>query len=178
MSPFNLCFSLLSLILISSSNALKTRGYTPTTRYTNPLLAQHPPLTHPTTHITQYLKGQNTARAAIGLPLLAWDQKLAGYAQWWANQRRGDCALKHSNGPYGENIFWGSYAGYTPEFAVQNWVIERKWYNYYSNSCGYGEDCGHYTQIVWRNTRRVGCAKMSSDEEVEQSEEGDSQIQC
>ncbi|KAL9242257.1 hypothetical protein vseg_016276 [Gypsophila vaccaria] len=145
MSSINMQFSFLFLILISTSHTSKTSAYTPTRATTS--------------HIAQYLKGQNAARAAIGLPHLKWDSKLAAYAQWWANQRRGDCALKHSNGPYGENIFWGSSVGYTPSFAVQNWVIEKKWYDYYSNSCRYEEDCGHYTQIVWRNTRRVGCAK-------------------
>ena len=34
---------------------------------------------------------------------------------------------------------------------------ERSNYSYDSNSCAPGEDCGHYTHIVWRDTREVGC---------------------
>ncbi|KAJ4823769.1 Cuticle-degrading protease [Turnera subulata] len=91
---------------------------------------------------------------------LVWDARLAGYAQWYANQRRYDCALRHSNGPYGENIFWGSGSAWTPAQAVAAWLAERRWYNYRSNSCSGDRDCGHYTQIVWRNTRRIGCARV------------------
>ncbi|XP_030443261.2 pathogenesis-related protein PR-1-like [Syzygium oleosum] len=106
----------------------------------------------------QFLAPQNAARAAIQMPPLAWDLRLASYADWWAGQRQRDCALMHSNGPYGENIFWGSGTGWNPGQAVAAWVSERRWYDYRSNGCARGQMCGHYTQIVWRSTRRVGCA--------------------
>lgn len=111
--------------------------------------------------IYQFLAPQNAARSALGMSPLVWDQNLARYAQWYANQRRSDCELKHSNGAYGENIFWGSGNGWTPAEAAAAWVAERRWYNYRSNSCGGGQECGHYTQIVWRTTRRVGCARVN-----------------
>ncbi|KAJ8616557.1 hypothetical protein MRB53_035929 [Persea americana] len=57
--------------------------------------------------ITQFLNPQNEVRARHGLPLLKWDFKLAKFAKWYANQRRSDCALIHSSGDLGENIFWG-----------------------------------------------------------------------
>lgn len=110
--------------------------------------------------VNQFLAPQNAARAALGMSPLAWDANLVKYARWYANQRRSDCALIHSNGPYGENIFWGSGTGWTPAQAATAWVMERKWYNYWSNSCAWGQKCGHYTQIVWRDTRRVGCARV------------------
>lgn len=109
----------------------------------------------------QFLDPQNAARAAVRMPALVWDDKLAYYAQQYANQRRFDCALRHSNGPYGENIFWGSGNGWTPSQAVAAWVAEKKWYNYWSNSCSGNQECGHYTQIVWRKTRRIGCARVT-----------------
>ncbi|PIN01050.1 Defense-related protein containing SCP domain [Handroanthus impetiginosus] len=112
------------------------------------------------TEIRQFLGSQNAARAALRLPRLVWDAKIAKYAAWYANQRRVDCALEHSNGPYGENIFWGSGDDWSPAQASAAWVAERREYNYRSNSCAYGQDCGHYTQIVWRETRRIGCAKV------------------
>lgn len=110
---------------------------------------------------SRFLSPQNTARSALRMKPLVWDKRLARFAQWYANQRRYDCALRHSNGPYGENIFWGSGNGWTPEEAVTAWVSERKWYNYWSNSCSRGQQCGHYTQIVWSSTRRVGCARVT-----------------
>ncbi|KAL3535339.1 hypothetical protein ACH5RR_003800 [Cinchona calisaya] len=111
--------------------------------------------------VNQFLAAQNAARTALRMRPLMWDANLAKYAQWYANQRRYDCALRHSNGPYGENIFWGSGIGWTPAQAAADWVVERKWYNYWSNSCAPGKECGHYTQIVWRDTTRIGCARVT-----------------
>uniref|UniRef100_A0A0D3FBD2 SCP domain-containing protein n=1 Tax=Oryza barthii TaxID=65489 RepID=A0A0D3FBD2_9ORYZ len=105
----------------------------------------------------QFLGQQNAARAAMGLPALVWDERVAGYARWYAESRRGDCALVHSSGPYGENLFWGSGTGWSPAQAVGAWLAEQPRYNYWSNSC-YGGMCGHYTQVVWRRTTAVGCA--------------------
>ncbi|KAF4359741.1 hypothetical protein CsatB_013577 [Cannabis sativa] len=108
----------------------------------------------------QFLGPQNTARAFLRVPPLKWDTKLEKYAQLYANKRRYDCALQHSNGPFGENIFWGSGRGWTPVQAASAWIDERKWYRYGSNSCARGQICGHYTQIVWRKTRKIGCARV------------------
>ncbi|XP_027070148.1 pathogenesis-related protein PR-1 [Coffea arabica] len=111
--------------------------------------------------VNQFLATQNAARAALRMRPLVWDANLARYAQWYANQRRFDCALRHSDGPYGENIFWGSGTGWSPAQAAAAWVVEKKWYNYWSNSCALGQECGHYTQIVWRQTTRIGCARVT-----------------
>ncbi|KAJ6302652.1 hypothetical protein OIU77_016689 [Salix suchowensis] len=66
--------------------------------------------------------------------------------------------MVHSGGPYGENLAWGSpdLAGTA---AVKMWADERANYDYNSNSCVGGE-CLHYTQVVWRNSVRLGCAKV------------------
>ncbi|CDP02944.1 unnamed protein product [Coffea canephora] len=111
--------------------------------------------------VNQFLATQNAARAALRMRPLVWDANLARYAQSYANQRRFDCALRHSDGPYGENIFWGSGTGWSPAQAAAAWVVEKKWYNYWSNSCALGQECGHYTQIVWRQTTRIGCARVT-----------------
>ncbi|KAE8692991.1 Pathoproteinsis-related protein 1C [Hibiscus syriacus] len=39
-------------------------------------------------------------------------------------------------------------------------VNERADYDYNSNSCASGKVRGHYTQVVWRNSVRLGCAKV------------------
>jgi hypothetical protein len=41
---------------------------------------------------------------------------------------------------------------------VRAWADEVADYDYENNSCVTGEQCGHYTQVVWRTTTRVGCA--------------------
>ncbi|KAL6984990.1 Cuticle-degrading protease [Sarracenia purpurea var. burkii] len=108
----------------------------------------------------EFLAPQNEARSVLGLPPLAWDVDLAEYASWYANQRREDCALRHSEGPFGENIFWGSGDAWTEGDAVADWISEEEWYDYGSNSCAAGQECAHYTQIVWRGTTSVGCARV------------------
>ncbi|WCJ42401.1 Pathogenesis-related protein 1 [Euphorbia peplus] len=110
---------------------------------------------------SQFLGPQNAARATLRMRPLKWDSRLAKYAHSYASQRRYDCELRHSNGPFGENIFWGSGSGWSPAQAAATWISERKWYNYWSNSCSGKEECGHYTQIVWKSTSRVGCAKVT-----------------
>lgn len=113
--------------------------------------------------VAGFLQPQNAARAQLGLPPLQWDKKLASYAQWWSLQRKayGDCRLQHSGGPYGENIFWGNGKAWQPSEAASAWVGERRWYRYNSNSCARTNQCGHYTQVVWRGTTRVGCARAA-----------------
>ena len=106
-----------------------------------------------------YLKAHNDARAAVGVGPLTWDDKVAAYAQDYAKKRIGDCNLVHSGGPYGENIAWGS-ADLSGTAAVKLWVDEKASYDYNSNSCAAGKVCGHYTQVVWRNSVRLGCAKV------------------
>ncbi|KAL2927626.1 Pathogenesis-related protein 1A [Bienertia sinuspersici] len=64
------------------------------------------------------------------------------------------------HGPYGENIASGSGAFMTGLAAVQLWVNEKADYDYYSNTCASGKVCGHYTQVVWRDSARIGCARV------------------
>ena len=59
----------------------------------------------------EILKEHNVKRALHGVPALSWSNKLAEYAQDYANTGF-DCSnlnLKHSGGPYGENwllVIW------------------------------------------------------------------------
>ncbi|XP_037492575.1 pathogenesis-related protein 1 [Jatropha curcas] len=107
-----------------------------------------------------YLNAHNQARAVVGLGPMSWDKKVAAYAQNYANQHVSECNLVHSEGPYGENLAWGS-GDLSGEEAVKMWVDEKTYYDYNSNSCVPGEVCGHYTQVVWRESVRLGCAKVT-----------------
>ncbi|KAK7856648.1 basic form of pathogenesis-related protein 1 [Quercus suber] len=39
------------------------------------------------------------------------------------------------------------------------WVAEKNCYDYNRNTC-VGGQCLHYTQVVWRNSVRLGCARV------------------
>lgn len=123
------------------------------------------------------LASHNSVRSQLGLVPLRWSNKLAGYAQQWANNQANtkNCAMQHrphQAGPFkqvhGENLFWASPKRWSDgrtelqELSigevVKAWADEVVDYDYNSNSCRSGEQCGHYTQIVWHETRAVGCA--------------------
>jgi hypothetical protein len=46
---------------------------------------------------------------------------------------------------------------------VGAWAAEASDYDYARNTCAAGKVCGHYTQLVWRATTRVGCATQVCD---------------
>ncbi|GAV80285.1 CAP domain-containing protein [Cephalotus follicularis] len=106
-----------------------------------------------------YLNAHNDARASVGVGALTWDDTVANYAQNYANERINDCQLVHSGGPYGENLAWG-YPDLSGTGAVELWVDEKAYYDYNSNTCEPGKVCGHYTQVVWRNSIHLGCARV------------------
>ncbi|KAI4296511.1 hypothetical protein L6164_036461 [Bauhinia variegata] len=107
-----------------------------------------------------YVNAHNAARSQVDVPDITWDNEVAAFAQNYANQRVGDCQLVHSGGggQYGENLA-GSTGDLSGAAAVALWVNERANYDYNSNSCVGGE-CLHYTQVVWRDSVRLGCAKV------------------
>jgi pathogenesis-related protein 1 len=114
-----------------------------------------------------FLKPHNGARAEVGARKLSWNATLAAYARRHAERRRLDgCKMAHSRGPYGENVFWGS-AGrrWTAADAVKSWVDERSDYDCARNACKRKRVCGHYTQVVWARTKRLGCASVTCDDD-------------
>uniref|UniRef100_A0A0D9WV58 SCP domain-containing protein n=1 Tax=Leersia perrieri TaxID=77586 RepID=A0A0D9WV58_9ORYZ len=112
-----------------------------------------------------FVTPHNTARANVSVGPVTWNDTVAAYAQAYANSRIGDCKLQHSNsgGLYGENLFWGSAGGnWTAASAVAAWVNEKQWYDHATNTCSApsGYSCGHYTQVVWRSSTAIGCARV------------------
>lgn len=112
-----------------------------------------------------------TGIAAGPLPDVEWDASLAATAAAWVAKCQdtdGNGLVDHNAGrsaghPWyvGENIF-GSSGPITAHDAVFypsfGWFTEQVFYHYATNTCDPGEQCGHYTQLVWRTTRKVGCA--------------------
>ncbi|GJP56300.1 hypothetical protein CLOM_g15367 [Closterium sp. NIES-68] len=112
---------------------------------------------------SDYLDPHNAARAAVGAVPLVWDDAVAATAAEWAAHlaSENNCGLEHGGpGDYGQCLSGASPSGWaTNTDAVQWWVNEGGW-------CLPGGKCdwdkaGHYTQVVWNNSLRVGCAKAS-----------------
>jgi hypothetical protein len=119
------------------------------------------------------LASQNAERASLGLPSLNWNDDLAASAQDWADYlaRSGRFEHSHENRlhPEGENLWAGTKGHYSAEAMTGAWIAEKRHFvmgTFPRNSdTGNVEDVGHYTQLVWRATRQVGCAMARSDSE-------------
>ena len=117
----------------------------------------------PTAEAQAWLDAQNVIRRdaqpvpSPALPPLTWSADAAQVAQAWAN----NCTYQHNagRGTRGENIAANAPSGsWSLQGVVSAWAGEVKDYDYASNTCASGKVCGHYTQLVWRDTLRVGCA--------------------
>lgn len=112
----------------------------------------------------------NYWRAQLGISPLVWSDEIASYAQAWADELAAKgCKMKHrTNGKYGENIFWASGMKITSAFVTDDWASERQYFDHKTQECADGEVCGHYTQQIWENTKKIGCgmAKCSNGAEI------------
>jgi len=61
---------------------------------------------------------------------------------------------------YGENLYWRSGRVPSCQNALDMWYNEVKWYNYAHG--GFSPATGHFTQMVWKSSRYVGCASAKS----------------
>jgi pathogenesis-related protein 1 len=102
----------------------------------------------------------NSVRAQVGVGPVAWDAALASFAQRYVATLVRSCALKHSAGSgFGENLAaWTQHA--PPTQAVDLWAREKAVYRGAGGPLrGADMEAGHYTQVVWRGTTRVGCGR-------------------
>lgn len=104
------------------------------------------------------LDAHNRARAKHCAGPLAWSPRLEQAAQQWASTlvKKG-CVFGHSGGQYGENLAAGTIGALDGESTVQMWYDEVKQYNFKRG--GFSMNTGHFTQLVWRATTQVGCAR-------------------
>jgi uncharacterized protein YkwD len=114
----------------------------------------------------EMLAAHNAARVTVGVPPLIWSDRLASLAQEWAQTLLERNQLVHR--PHisvGENLFdiKGPDARTSPGEVVQAWASESQAYHYRNNKCSSDAGCGHYTQLVWRTTKAVGCAVARGD---------------
>ncbi|HZV57197.1 MAG TPA: CAP domain-containing protein [Sphingobium sp.] len=138
------------------------------------LLASAPLLMGPTPPqpdaAARILIAHNSARAALGLDPLHWNTTLAAEAQQWAGQVARAGWLHHGLGSgsgQGENLWMGTRERFTVEEMVGRWVAERHLFRHArfpdTSITGDWTQVGHYTQIVWRRTREVGCGLARSE---------------
>lgn len=117
-------------------------------------------------HVEQrLLAAHNRERAALDLPPLRWSGRLTQDATRWADRLAAGNRLQHETGGgsgQGENLWAGTAGRYAPEAMVGAWSAEKAQFTPgvfpQVSRTGNWADVGHYTQMVWRDTREVGCA--------------------
>lgn len=116
--------------------------------------------------VTEILAAHNRYRTALNIPPLKWSEKLAANAKIWADRLAKERRMYHSSGGNeGENLWMGSAGHYSLTNMVDRWGDEKRYFKEGTfprvSTSGNWSDVGHYTQIIWRNTTEVGCAKSS-----------------
>ncbi|NXF06857.1 GLIP1 protein, partial [Smithornis capensis] len=119
--------------------------------------------------IEDCVRAHNTFRskvkpAASNMFRMSWDSALAKTAKAWAKK----CKFKHNPNlekpgkmhptfqVVGENIWTGTATIFSVDTALSSWFNEVSSYDFSTNRCT--DMCGHYTQVVWAESYKVGCA--------------------
>ncbi|XP_062861144.1 glioma pathogenesis-related protein 1b [Trichomycterus rosablanca] len=120
--------------------------------------------------IRRCVQAHNAQRSRAQLPAanmrsMSWDDSLARGARSWAKHCKGSHnpvlqqhGLAHPEfRRAGENIWLGApFSAFTVESAINSWNRGSADYTLQNSSCA--RICGHYTQLMWTTSYRIGCA--------------------
>ena len=132
--------------------------------------------------VNAILAVHNRERAAVGVAPLVWSYKLAADAQVWADHMATTGQIAHDTEHLaslgeGESIagyLHGECTWHLPSRAdmvcthspigesPENWVAEKPKYHGEIMTADNYLVFGHYTQMVWKNTKEVGCGFAGS----------------
>ena len=122
----------------------------PKPRYPPPSPIYYQPMPMPIPTSNQWLTSINAYRLLHHAPPVQWSATLAQLEQAHTDA----CVFAHSIDQYGENLGLG-YASVID--AVNAWYNEVNNYDY--NNPGFSMNTGHFTQLVWVNTKYIGCSQ-------------------
>lgn len=129
--------------------------------------AEIPHTQPPASEAERLLAIHNAERARLGVAPLRWNPDLARQAGDWAHTLLARRTLEHADPAErrgaGENLWMGTAGGWSPDGMAQMFLDERRLLRPAAkfpdvSVTGSWKDVGHYTQMVWRGTREVGCA--------------------
>lgn len=110
----------------------------------------------------------NQYRQKHSAPPLALSDQLNSVAQNWAQQMVNRNQMVHSEGKYGENLYMSSNTKLSDTAAVLEattlWYNENSKYNYKSGT--FSPATGHFTQVVWKNSKYLGIGIARSSRAV------------
>ena len=113
--------------------------------------------------IKTFVDRHNYYRTQLGIPKLEWSNEIADYAKLWAERLAQTCDMQHrKTHQYGENIYWTS--GSVDELTVvDRWASEKEFFDHKKKiyEKGVGRKYGHYTQVIWKHTTKIGAAMVN-----------------
>ncbi|XP_022220824.2 Golgi-associated plant pathogenesis-related protein 1 isoform X2 [Drosophila obscura] len=105
------------------------------------------------------LKKHNEYRKKHSAPDLTLDQELSNGAESYAKELAEKDVFEHSKAPgLGENLYL-TYGG-DPNDCVKEWYDEISLYDF--KKPGFAMNTGHFTQVVWKSTTKLGMGKAAS----------------
>ena len=114
------------------------------------------------------LKNHNYHRKRHQVQNLARNSEIEKIAQEYSKEQAKNDQMEHSsntykNKPLGENLYscWSSSsASVNGTRASESWYSEVKSYDF--NNPGYKKGIGHFTQLVWKDSKEIGCGAACS----------------
>ena len=112
----------------------------------------------------------NRVRAGAGVAPIYWDHSLALHADLYAAELARTGRWAHSpqsaRAGQGENLWMGTRGVFSVDQMVGAWASERRLFRPGAfpqiSRNGNWAQVGHYTQMIWPTSLRVGCAVRSS----------------
>jgi hypothetical protein len=112
----------------------------------------------------------NQVRAGVGVRPLYWDAALAASADAYAFQLARTGQWQHSpresRPGQGENLWMGTRGGFTVDQMLGSWTSEGRAFRPGRfpdvSRTGNWEQVGHFTQMIWPGSTRIGCGLRSS----------------
>lgn len=112
----------------------------------------------------------NDVREAVGVAPITWDSSLAAAANSYAEELAKTGRWAHSpraeRPGQGENLWMGTHGAFSLGEMVGAWADEGRMFHAGAfpqvSKTGNWDDVGHYTQMIWPGSIRVGCAERSS----------------
>ncbi|KAL9593358.1 MAG: hypothetical protein Q9219_007589 [cf. Caloplaca sp. 3 TL-2023] len=137
------------LVLLAISTGANGKKTTTTTLSAQPATSTTPSYADDDIFRSDVLSAHNAYRTSHNASTLTWNSSLADSAALHAQP----CLFVHTQGgSNGENLAAG-YPNATA--AVDGWAQEEKDYSF--DDPGFDEKTGHFTQVIWKATKTLGC---------------------
>ncbi|KAF9105869.1 hypothetical protein BGX29_011176 [Mortierella sp. GBA35] len=98
----------------------------------------------------------NQARAMYGARAVTWNAAMFPAIEAYAKQCK--CMPSQASGRYGETLYAASLLNTGIKNAVATWMFQASRYNF--NKPGFSEMTADFTQVIWKSTTQVACARV------------------